>query len=195
MRISLQFAMGLPDAVPSQILAHFFALIRTFYEIPAGNHVCMRSTSPPFGEEVGHGRRDCTVHRLPPAKPCQHGMSATTPGQVGTQSSGRTTAGRPTSSPTSARCGTIRLPWRALGLGLSAIGGTAAAYYSHPLVGQAIVICETAAAMITVATALFGSETTSERAFRLLRWLTNRPEPDAPPTQIAQVARRSSRAH
>jgi hypothetical protein len=131
----------------------------------------MRS-SPPFREEVGHGRRES---------------------QVVTQPARRTMTGRPAPSSKSARCCTIRLPWRALGLGLPAIGGIAAAYYSQPMVGEAIVICGTVSAVITMATALFGSETTSERAFRLLRWLANRPEPDAPPTQIARVARRSSR--
>jgi hypothetical protein len=77
-------------------------------------------------------------------------------------------------------------------LGSSTIGGIAAVYYSHPLIGLAIIICATAVAMITIATALFGSATTSDRAFRLLRWFTNRPEPDAPLTEITPAARRSS---
>jgi hypothetical protein len=85
-----------------------------------------------------------------------------------------------------------RLPWRALGLGSSAIGGIATAYYSHPLVGLAIVICVASVAVI-IGTALFGSSTRSDRAFRLLRWLTNRPEPAAPPTAIARAARGSDR--
>jgi hypothetical protein len=102
-------------------------------------------------------------------------------------------AGRPAPSDKSARCDITRLPWRALGLGSSAFGGIAAVYYSHPLVGLAIVICEIAVAMITTATALFGSATTSDRAFRLLRWFTNRPEPSAPPTEITRAAQRSSR--
>jgi hypothetical protein len=75
---------------------------------------------------------------------------------------------------------TNRLPWRALGLGSSAIGGIAAAYYSHPVVGLAIIICGACVAAVTIITALFGSATTSDRAFRLLRWFTNRPEPKAP---------------
>lgn len=102
-------------------------------------------------------------------------------------------SGRPAPSAKSARYITIRLPWRALGLGSSAIGGIAAAYYLHPLVGLAIVICETAVATITIATALFGSATTSDRAFRLLRWLANRPEPGAPPTETTPAPRPASR--
>lgn len=34
--------------------------------------------------------------------------------------------------------------------------------------------------LTVLGTALFGSETLSERAFRLLRWLGNRPEPPGP---------------
>jgi hypothetical protein len=93
-------------------------------------------------------------------------------------------AGRTAPSAKSAGCSATRPPWRALGLGSSAIGGIAAACYSHPLVSQAVVISGTTAAGITIVTALFGSVTTSARAFRLLRWLTNRPEPTAPPTEI-----------
>jgi hypothetical protein len=102
-------------------------------------------------------------------------------------------ASRTASTVRSARCSTTRVPWRALGLGSSAIGGIAAAYYSHPLVGLAVVICETSVAVIIVATALFGSATMSDRAFRLLRWFSNRPEPDAPPTVITRPPREGDR--
>jgi hypothetical protein len=34
--------------------------------------------------------------------------------------------------------------------------------------------------LTVLGTALFGSETLSERAFRLLRWMGNRPEPPGP---------------
>lgn len=140
---------------------------------------------------VNHGFRQGSP-RL--GRRCQRSVSATSPGAGRDTTPGRCTmAGRPAPSTKSARCSTTRLPWRAVGLGSSAIGGVAAATYSHPLVGQAMVVCWTAAAMITIATALFGSATRSARAFRLLRWLTNRPEPDAPPTEINRPARRSSR--
>ncbi len=101
-----------------------------------------------------------------------------------------TMAGRATPTAKSTRCSTTRLPWRARGLGSSAIGGIAAAYYSHPLVGLTIVICEASIVVVIIATALFGSATTSDRAFRLLRWFTNCPEPEAPPAAIPQAARR-----
>jgi hypothetical protein len=35
-------------------------------------------------------------------------------------------------------------------------------------------------ALTVIGTALFGSQELSERAFRLLRWIANRPEPTAP---------------
>ncbi len=50
----------------------------------------------------------------------------------------------------------------------------------HPLLGQVIAVTEMVVALIVIAVALFGSETLSERAFRLLRWFGNRPEPPAP---------------
>ena len=94
-------------------------------------------------------------------------------------------AGRP------ARRGTSRLPWRALGLCSPAVGGIAAVYDPHPLAGLVIVIggvsvavIVIATAVIVVATALFGSATTSDRAFRLLRWFANRPEPKVPPAAV-----------
>jgi hypothetical protein len=34
--------------------------------------------------------------------------------------------------------------------------------------------------LVITGTALFGSQAVSERAFRLLRWITNQPEPPAP---------------
>jgi hypothetical protein len=50
----------------------------------------------------------------------------------------------------------------------------------HPLLGEVIAITEIAVVLTVIAVALFGSKTLSERAFRLLRWFGNRPEPPAP---------------
>ena len=50
----------------------------------------------------------------------------------------------------------------------------------HPLLGGVIAITEIAVVLTVIAVALFGSKTLSERAFRLLRWFGNRPEPPAP---------------
>jgi len=50
----------------------------------------------------------------------------------------------------------------------------------HPLLGEVIAIAEIVVVLTVIAVALFGSKTLSERAFRLLRWFANRPEPPAP---------------
>jgi hypothetical protein len=51
----------------------------------------------------------------------------------------------------------------------------------HPLLGTAIAGIEVVVVLTIIATALFGSRALSERAFRLLRWFGNRPEPPGPP--------------
>ena len=53
----------------------------------------------------------------------------------------------------------------------------------HPLLGEVLTVVELATMLIVLGTALFGTQTLSERAFRLLRWLGNRPEPPGPVTR------------
>jgi hypothetical protein len=50
----------------------------------------------------------------------------------------------------------------------------------HPVLGEALTIIEVVVVLTVIATALFGNLALSERAFRLLRWLGNRPEPPGP---------------
>ena len=50
----------------------------------------------------------------------------------------------------------------------------------NSLLGEIIAVTEVAMVITVIAVALFGSKTLSERAFRLLRWLSNRAEPAAP---------------
>lgn len=50
----------------------------------------------------------------------------------------------------------------------------------HPVAGEAFAEAELTALLTITGTALFGSRVLSERAFRLLRWLGNRPEPPQP---------------
>jgi hypothetical protein len=50
----------------------------------------------------------------------------------------------------------------------------------NPLLGEVIATTEIVMALTVIAVALFGSQALSERAFRLLRWFGNRPEPPAP---------------
>ena len=56
--------------------------------------------------------------------------------------------------------------------------------YIHPPLGEALAVTDLAVTVV-VALALLvailrGSEETCERAFRLLRWIANRPEPQGP---------------
>jgi hypothetical protein len=50
----------------------------------------------------------------------------------------------------------------------------------HPVAGEAFAGAELTVILTIIGTALFGSRVLSERAFRLLRWLGNRPEPPQP---------------
>jgi hypothetical protein len=50
----------------------------------------------------------------------------------------------------------------------------------YPFIGIGIAAVELAVALTVFGTALFGSRELSERAFRLLRWISNRPEPRPP---------------
>lgn len=79
------------------------------------------------------------------------------------------------------------MPRRALAAGCGAVGVPAAVGWLHPLLGQALAMIEVAIIVSVLTSALFGSSVISERAFRLLRWSANRPEPPAPtPPQNSQ---------
>jgi hypothetical protein len=70
--------------------------------------------------------------------------------------------------------------WQPLGLGLASAGAPIGISLQHPSVGVALMIVELASALTIIAAALFGSDQLSDRAFRLLRWFGNRPEPASP---------------
>lgn len=74
--------------------------------------------------------------------------------------------------------------WTKLGTGLVILAGEAAEGTLHPAMADALAIADVAipvACMLVVfAVITRGSEQTCERVFRLLRWMTNRPEPPAP---------------
>lgn len=73
-----------------------------------------------------------------------------------------------------------RASWRRAVVGAATFGIPVGTGMLHPLVGEVIALAETVVALTVIALALFGSQALSERAFRLLRWLGNRPEPPAP---------------
>jgi len=61
-----------------------------------------------------------------------------------------------------------------------------------PVLAAVLAVVEVGLGLVIVGTALFGSETASERAFRLLRWVADRPEPTPPPGRRARVASSTS---
>ncbi len=71
-------------------------------------------------------------------------------------------------------------PWRAVGVGIASFGTPVGIGVAHLGLGEIVAAVEVVAALTITGTALFGSAALSERAFRLLRWLGNRPEPPSP---------------
>lgn len=73
-----------------------------------------------------------------------------------------------------------RKPWRTAGIGLTSLGTPICIGVANPVLGSIAFVTELAVALTIIGTALFGSQALSDRAFRLLRWIANRPEPPAP---------------
>jgi hypothetical protein len=69
---------------------------------------------------------------------------------------------------------------RALGAGVVGVGVPVSATMAHPALGCLVVSVELLALLVIMWAALYGAVETSERAFRLLRWLRNSPEPEPP---------------
>jgi hypothetical protein len=72
------------------------------------------------------------------------------------------------------------MPWRSVGVGAASLGTPVGIGLLRPMLGEIVIGIEVVVVLTMIATALFGSQTLSERAFRLLRWFGNRPEPPAP---------------
>ena len=73
-----------------------------------------------------------------------------------------------------------RVPWRSAAASVTALGTPAGICVLHPMLGEIVAIIELVVALTIIGTALFGSPDLSDRTFRLLRWIGNRPEPSAP---------------
>jgi len=71
------------------------------------------------------------------------------------------------------------MPWRSLA-SATALGTPMGIGALHPIFGEIIAVSELTAGLTIIGTALFGSADLCDRAFRLLRWMANRPEPPAP---------------
>ena len=72
-----------------------------------------------------------------------------------------------------------RLPWRTAGI-LTSLGTPIGIGVADPLFGQIAAAIELTVALTVIGTALFGSQDLSERGFRLLRWIADKPEPPGP---------------
>lgn len=83
-----------------------------------------------------------------------------------------------------------RVPWRSAGTGVASLVTPVGIGVLHPVLGEVLAVIEVVVALTIIGTALFGSQTLSERAFRFLRWIGNRPEPSAPTGRQAASPRR-----
>jgi hypothetical protein len=70
--------------------------------------------------------------------------------------------------------------WRSAATGIASLVTPIGIGVLHPVLGEVVAVIEVVAVLTIIGTALFGSQALSERAFRLLRWIGNRPEPAAP---------------
>ncbi len=73
-----------------------------------------------------------------------------------------------------------RFPWWSVGAKMTSAGAPVAVGVMHPALGEATALIVIFVAVTIIATALFGSCELSKRAFRLMRWIRNRPEPRCP---------------
>lgn len=73
-----------------------------------------------------------------------------------------------------------RVPWCPVGATVASLGAPFGIGMLHPMLGEVIAVIEVMVVLTIIATALFGSQALSERAFRLLPWVGNRPEPLPP---------------
>jgi hypothetical protein len=67
-----------------------------------------------------------------------------------------------------------------VGAGITVLGTPVGIGMLHPALGEIIAAIEVMMMLTIFGTALFGSPVLTERAFRLLRWIGNRPEPPGP---------------
>jgi hypothetical protein len=70
-----------------------------------------------------------------------------------------------------------RIPWRWAGSGVASAGLPAAVGVLHPALGVIVAFVALSAVLTVFGTAMFGSPELSRRAFRLMCWIGNRPEP------------------
>lgn len=80
-----------------------------------------------------------------------------------------------------------RVPWRSIEAGAVGIGIPLGAMALYRLLGSIVLAVELGMSCTVIGTALFGTKRLSDRAFRILRWLGNRPEPPAPTPSLDEI--------
>jgi hypothetical protein len=88
-----------------------------------------------------------------------------------------------------------RALWRPTGVGVTSLGAPIGIGMLHPGLGEVLSVIEIVAVLTIIGTALFGNLVLSERAFRLLRWLWNRPEPPSPSPSTSEASRGASSSY
>jgi hypothetical protein len=86
-----------------------------------------------------------------------------------------------------------RVARRSVAASVTTLGILASVGVLNPMLGEIAVIIGLLVALTIIGTAQFGSPDLSDRAFRLLRWIGNRPEPPAPEASGTERAGRSRR--
>lgn len=75
-------------------------------------------------------------------------------------------------------------PKRGLSVGVMSLCADASVMHQAPILGEVLlsvqIVTSVGIAVVLLAMILVGCDTTCERAFRLLRWTTDRPEPPSP---------------
>lgn len=85
-----------------------------------------------------------------------------------------------------------QVPWRSVAASVTALGTPTGIGMLHPMLGEIVAIIELMLVLTVIGTVLFGSTVLSDRAFRLLRWIGNRPEPPAPDLRAVPPATKAS---
>lgn len=85
--------------------------------------------------------------------------------------------------------GRARFPEARFGLAATLLGVPTAVALLDPAIAVVLFTAELAVVVVAFLTALFAPEAVSERAFRLLRWMTGNPEPAHPQTSPQRTPR------
>ena len=78
-----------------------------------------------------------------------------------------------------------RISWRWVGTGVASAGMPVVVGVLRPVLGVVVVFVAISVVLTILGTAMFGTPELSSRAFRLMRWIRNQPEPTTPHAELA----------